>query len=273
MRIDCKMFPAKLDFPPATRDVGSLTGDEKLVRLTADVAGFGKLIDHPAMRALWCFGVDDKRLAVISRCESLEALYIEEARVRDLAPLAALRRLDVLCVDGATKVDSLAWLSRISPLSQLRLQHFPLVSTLAPVVAQPGIRALEVSGSMWARMKVDSFRPLSGLPGLRLLYLTNIAALDGSIQPLADLEQLRELHIAGFYEWQEFARLAGLRPDIVCSWFQPFVEFAHQKCDKCGGNLVMLTGKRQPSLCPSCHSDRIQRHVDRFMRVQREAAQ
>jgi hypothetical protein len=36
--IDCKLFPAKLDFPPAVGDVGCLAGDEEAVRLMGDIS-------------------------------------------------------------------------------------------------------------------------------------------------------------------------------------------------------------------------------------------
>ncbi|MGE3673610.1 MAG: hypothetical protein AB7K71_28305, partial [Polyangiaceae bacterium] len=132
---------------------------------------------------------------------------------------------------------------------------------------------LDVSGSMWTRMSVDSFKPLADLTELRILYLTNIVSLDGSIQPLAKLKNLRELHTGNFYGWQEFALLAGSRPDIECSWFKPLTELPFQACEECQNNLVMLTGRRQPNLCPKCNADRVQKHVGRFMELKREAAQ
>lgn len=270
--MDCRLFPAKIDFPPAVEDIGALSGDETALRLKADVSGFEDLGDHAAVRTLWCFRIDAGRLAVLAELEGLEALYIEDLRVDDLSPLSALTRLDVLGVDGAAKVESLDWLGRLCPLSELRLQHFPRVHSLEPLTGQRGLEALDVSGSTWTRMKVQSFTPLSQLRELRTLYLTNTQCLDGSLRALATLQRLRELHIAGFYDWREFAMLSGLRPDIECSWFRPYLELDHQRCDVCGSSLVMLTGKGQPTLCPSCQADRVERHVARFQRAADEAA-
>ncbi len=273
MSIACKLFPAKLDFPNAVKDLSSLSGEETTVRLTADAVGFHEIAGHPGVRTLWCCGIDESRLATIVQCERLEALYLEDVRATDLVDLAAVRRLSVLSVDGATKVNALEWLARLAPLSQLRLQHFPQVRTLEPLAAQGQLEALDVSGSMWTRMKVGSFAPLGDLSNLRLLYLTNIAAHDGSLRPLARLKQLQELHVARFYSWQEFAALAGSLPGVNCSWFAPFVTFESQSCDACNGSLVMLTGKRQPTICPRCSADRVRRHVDRFTRGVQQAAQ
>lgn len=78
---------------------------------------------------------------------------------------------------------------------------------------------------------------------------------------------------AQFYDWEQFARLSRLRPEIRCEWFKPFVELKHQSCRACGGQLVLLTGKRQPTLCRQCQADRILRHEERFLRLAKEAAQ
>lgn len=273
MSIECKLFPAKLDFPLATEDAARLVGGEHAIRLTAGVVGFDRLASHTAVRVLWCSGVDHERLEILAHCEQLEALYLEDVRVPHLDALVALGELDVLGVDGAAKVESLDWLGHMHSLSQLRLQGLPRINSLEALSAQVKLEALDVSGSMWTRMKVDTFTCLSELRELRVLYLTNIQCLDGSLDVLAGLPHLQELHIAGFYRWEEFARLSGLRSDIRCDWFKPFLELEHQSCDTCGGPLVLLTGKGQPTLCRQCKAGRIQRHVDRFLRVAHEAAQ
>jgi hypothetical protein len=272
MSTDCKLFPAKLQLPPATQDAARLVGDEPSIRLTADVVGFDLLAHHTAVRVLWCFGIDQERVEILAECKQLEALYLEDVRVPQLEALGALEKLEVLGVDGATKIVSLDWLDRMPALTQLRLQGLPRVHSLEPITAQVKLRALDVSGSMWTRMKVDSFASLSALRELRTLYLTNIECRDGSLDVLAGLPYLEELYIAGFYGWEVFARLSGLRPDIRCGWFKPFLEIEHQRCDVCGGQLVLLTGKGQPTLCRQCKADRIQKHVDRFLRVAGEAA-
>lgn len=270
--MNSRLFPAKIGFPPAVEDIGDLSGDEPLVRLQRDAVGIEHLANHRALRTLWCSGIDAERLEALARCEQLEELYLEDVRGHDLEPLTALTRLEVLGIDGATKVESLDWLDGVRPLLELRLQHFPRVRSLEPLASQPELRALDVSGSTWGRMRVAWFSPLSALRGLRLLYLTNIQCRDGSLRVIAGLDQLTELHIAGFHDWQEFATLSGLSPDIRCDWFEPFVELGHEACAVCGTPLVMLTGKRQPTLCPRCNANRVERHVNRFLRARKKAA-
>ena len=130
MDFDCKLFSAKLGFPQATEDVGQLSGDEAMIRLTAKSVGFDQLSSHPTVQALWCFGFDRRMLEALSGCEQLEALCMEQVRLRHLEPLGALGKLDVLGVDGATKVGELDWLGQVRPLSQLRLQDLPRVRSL-----------------------------------------------------------------------------------------------------------------------------------------------
>ena len=139
------------------------------------------------------------------------------------------------------------------------------------LLEQARLRVLEVSGSMWTRMLVESFEPLGELTALENLYLTNIQAADGSLRPLGRLKNLHELHLANFHEWKQFAELSGSLPSTACSWFAPFLVFSDSHCESCEAELVMLTGKGQPTICPRCKRDRVERHRHRFEKAAQQA--
>lgn len=271
MTTEIKIHPAKLDFPEATQDLSTLTGTETLLSLTAKVEGFERLADLRELRTLWCSGIDAFRLDIIQRCEHLEALYIEDVRTTSLDGLRRLSKLSVLSINGATKVESLKWLDQLPPLAQLHLEHFPRVRDLSALRFHPHLHVLDVSGSMWTRMKVESFQPIGDLRDLRILYLTNIQAADGSLRPLRNLKKLSELNIADSYKWQEFAELSASLRDTECSWFEPFMNDFGERCDSCGTDLVMLTGKGQPTVCPRCRRDRVEAHTKRFENAAQQA--
>jgi Leucine-rich repeat (LRR) protein len=266
------MILSTLDYPPATTHVGDLVGDETRVCLFRDCTGFERLRELRSLRELRCSGITPARLDVLAACDQLRVLDLAAVRVSDLEPLSALGHLQWLRIDGATKVESLGWLERLPALSQLSLEGFSRVTSLEALGTQTDLEALDVSGSMWTRMTVRSFSPLAGMDRLRGLSLLNIKALDDSLDVLAELPALERLDIARFSHWSAFARLAGRRPDVRCSWFDPYVRFAGQVCSSCGQKLVMLTGRRQPTLCPSCDAPRVGRHAARFQQVAREAA-
>lgn len=271
MTTEPKIHPNLLDFPEATGDLSTLTGTETILRLTGKAEGFELLADLHELRTLWCSAIDTSRIDIIQQCSNLEALYIEEVRAKSLEGLERLSKLSVLSIEGATRVGSLDWLAQLPPLTQLRLEHFPTVGDLSALRSHPHLDVLDVSGSMWTRMKVESFQPVGDLLDLRILYLTNIQATDGSLRPLRKLVKLSNLNIASFYTWQEFAGLSAFLRDTECSWFAPFVDCSWQRCDSCGTHLVLLTGKGLPTVCPQCRRDRVETHAERFQKVAQQA--
>lgn len=270
MTTTCQIHPSIQTFPPATHDLSTLTGTETALRLTAKVKGFERLTDLPDLRTLWCFNIDTTRLEIIRRCKRLKTLYIEAAKTTKLGDLGQLSDLKILSIDGASKVDSLDWLAHIPPLTQLRIQHFPRLDNLKALRFQPDLHVLEVSGSLWTSMRVESFQPIGNLAELRILYLTNIHTADGSLRPLAKLKNLDLLVTAGFHDWQEFAALSAALPDTQCSWFAPFVA-GTGRCESCGTDLVMPTGRGQRQACPQCKRSQVEAHVLRFQNAAQRA--
>ena len=94
-----------------------------------------------------------------------------------------------------------------------------------------------------------SLAPLASLRGLRFLHLANLKPKDDSLAPLTKLRDLEELSCAGFYPWQEFARLARALPSTECSWFQAASEVSYAPCNHCGAQSVMLAHSRASKNC------------------------
>jgi hypothetical protein len=260
------LFPARGGFPPAIADVAEAAADARDVRLMSKAAQFDRLADLGGLERLWCFTLDDERVAAVARCASLRRLYLEEVRTAHLAPLASLRRLEVLGIDGATKVTTLDDLTHLPALRGLAAIHFPKVRTLDPLRALRQLEALSVGGGMWTRMTVESLAPLAALTELRFLDLGNLKASDGSLAPLAALTQLRELDLPNFYPVSELVQLARALPHTKCTWFEGVLEVRSLKCDRCGSSKVMLAGKGARTLCSSCDAERIAAHRALFAR-------
>jgi hypothetical protein len=260
-----ELFPAMAGFPDALADVAEAPPASCDVRLISKVARFDRLATLPAIERLWCFSINAARLETLARCRSLRRLYLEELRVPQLGPLTALAGLEVLAVDGATKVSSLDELATFSGLRGLAIVGFPRVASLAALSTLEGLEALAVAGGMWKRMTVDTLAPLGVLTGLRYLHLANLKPHDESLAPLAALTNLRELELPNFYPAAEFARLARALPQTECAWFAGGMR-TPLPCPRCGSATVLLTGKGMPRLCSSCDAERIARHQALFAR-------
>jgi len=261
------LYPALVGFPPAVAVVPDAPSDVTDMRLVADARGWERLPECRSLARLWCFRVNQQRLAVITQCRSLKRLYLEGIRA-PLHGLAELTNLVVLSLDSAPLLSSLDEIPTHAPLEGLSITNAPKVSDLTPIRDRHQLRALNVSGGMWSRMTVDSLDPLGGLTRLRSLDLLNLKVRDESLEALGSLVGLKELNLANFYPLREFARLSARLKHTQCSWFRPTVDLPNVRCPRCGKtSLVVLTGKGTRTMCRSCDTERIRRHEDLFQEL------
>lgn len=247
--------------PPDTISLRLISGAKKLELLPS--------FKH--LKSLWCFDINDDKLEFISRCQSIESLYIENLRTPNLGRLRNLINLKLLGIETCSKPTSLDAIAGLKSLSGLAITHFKNVHDLGPLAELSSLRALAVGGSMWTRMNVNSFKPLEGLRNLEFLSLTNIKALDESLRPLGELINLKRLDIANFYPMREFAWLSQKLKSTECSWFEPFVDLRLWQCQKCSrSTMLMLTGKRKSRLCKLCDAGALEDHVQNWTQVTRK---
>ena len=192
-------------------------------------------------------------MPILTSCTQLSDLYLEQLSTSDLRFVEAFEQLNILRLDGATRVTDLRPLARFKTLRGLGIQHFPRLQTLEPLAELTGLISLEVSGSVWTRMSVESLEPFGRLTSLRFLALTNLEARDALLAPLARLTSLEELSLANFYPAEEMARLSAALPATSCDWFRPFLVVGWQSCKVCGGELLMPTGKGKRTFCAQCN--------------------
>lgn len=267
------LFPHLASFPDALTDVKEASSNVTDLRLVSAVKNFEHILGLSKLKRLWCFGLTDKRLGIVSQCRSLERLYLDGLRYENMDALARLPGLTVLSVDSATKVLSFADLGRLASLRGLSIVNFPKVHSLSPLRELRHLEALVVAGSIWARMTVDTLDPIAGLTDLRFLNLTNLKARDESLEPLANLQSLEVLDLPNFYPVAEFARLAARLKRTRCTWFDPVTPLATVTCPKCeGGTLVKPTGKGKPLLCSRCDESRLKAHSDTFNALRTNAS-
>jgi len=269
-----RIFPSRLKWPITTNNVGDANPNTEALRLVSKAVGFDKLFELKQLSALWCFGIDQKKLNQISNCKSLTKLYLDyQLRFDDLGPLHKLSLLDVLRLDSCSRISSLEALEQLGQLTGLAIENFKNVHNITPLSKLTNLRELAVEGSIWTRMKINSLEPITSLTNLEYLSLSNLKVIDNSLAPLHDLKNLKQLLTANFYPSAEFARLAGKLPGCECQWFEPFVSTTLH-CDKCGmATRVILSGKGTSMLCSRCDAEKLQRHVDEFERIKKRASE
>jgi hypothetical protein len=267
------IFPAELEWPPGVDDIMKVPLDASSLRLVSGAKRLEQLPALKTLKALWCFDIDEKNLRSICECTSLESIYIGNIKTENFGCLRNLPNLKILGLDGCSRATSLREFGRFQSLSGLAITHFKNVHDLGPLAVLRFLRALAVSGSIWTRMRVESFRPLGELRSLEFLALTNIKAEDESLRPLEGLTNLTQLDIANFYPVEEFAWLSRRLRSTECAWFQPYIEMENINCKKCErATMVLFTGKRKPLLCSQCDKKAFEKHVRVWNELSEKAA-
>lgn len=143
--------------------------------------------------------------------------------------------------------------------------NLPKVREIQPLARLKDLRELAVTGSVWARMNIHSFEPLTEISGMEFLHLTNINPADAFLKPLENLQRLKQLDIANSFSMEDFAKLAAVLPETNCIWFKPYVQISFEHCKKCEKEtMVMLTGKRKSSICSNCDVQKLTKHIEAF---------
>jgi hypothetical protein len=179
------------------------------------------------------------------------SLTVMDYRLDSLAPLARLRGLEVLKIQGALAVRDLAPLSALATLRSL-------VMATPPGSDRSG-RTIEVS----------SLAPLTALTALERLVLTGVRPLDGDLQVLGRMTHLRELDVsAPGFALEDFARLAAALPATAGRCLVPhFTIPGLGFCRTCKGQQVMLNAappRARKWLCPACQPKPLAAHVARW---------
>jgi hypothetical protein len=185
--------------------------------------------------------------------------------------LGDLTSLEHLLVRWANHLSDLSWLDRLPHLRTLYLEDMNRLD-LDTLPELRTLEALHVGGGMWSTLKVSSLAPLTRLPALRHLTLSNVKPLDGSLVPLHALTELRQLSLPNFFAVEECARLAAALPHTRGRILGPIYTEPSTRakgspafaCARCGGPRVMLTGRPALLLCPSCDAARIAKRVARW---------
>jgi hypothetical protein len=207
---------------------------------------------------------------------NLEGLYIKWSAISSLAPIAGLKRLAHLHLGGAPSATHIEALSQLPALVSLDVTNVRAAGDLRFLRGLTKLRELWIGGdsNSLKPLLIESLAPLTALRELELLTLTTVRLVDGSLAPLAELPRLIHLGLANMFPMEEYAWLAGRRPDIQCDRFEPsYGPNESLRCKACGQySLFALTGKGKPWLCQHCDAERLALHNAGFRALVKAAA-
>jgi len=176
-----------------------------------------------------------------------------------LEPLAGLTKLEVLLVQDANRLRSLAGIESLR-----NLREFVMATA-------PG------SDGSGAFIDIESFKPLATLDRLERGSTLHVRPRDGDIAPFMSMTGLKAIDIADVpaFPVEDYARLAAALPDATGRCLQSdFVIEGVGRCRKCQGQQVFLTGPAPGTrrrLCPACDEKALSRHRARWTIAYEEA--
>lgn len=155
---------------------------------------------QPGLRRLWLHSrVPQALFDSVCQQHQLEGLYIKWSGITDLRAIAGLTHLQHLHLCAASVTD-LSPLAHLKALHSLSLEGLYKVSDYAAVGELSQLRSLSICGDGVAsnrKAPLATLQPLTRLTALHALWLVWVTLEQGSYAELAVLRELRQLKLIG----------------------------------------------------------------------------
>ena len=253
-------------------DIGLAPDDATFIATNGSATHLARIAELTKLEALWSHSASRGLFEAARHAPSLRAIYVYQFRQLAEVSLGGAPKLEHLMLSWAPKLEDLSFLTELPALRTIYLEDMKRLD-LSTLPELPHVTGLHLGGGMWSALRFDSLEPITRLPRLRYLRLSNVRPNDGRLEPLSRLRHLSELDLPNFFELEEIARLSGALPDVKSNTltpvFAPFdggvlPEHSPYRCERCGGRKQMMTGKPASLLCPACDGKKMQRRIARW---------
>ena len=220
---NCRLeYKVEIDWTSLPKHTNTLEGipeNVESMRFRREKRSHRGISHFTCLRQLVAFCVNQECLEEISNLPQLETLYLDQLTATDIGCLGRCRSLRHLVIKGGTKIPSLSWIPTLPPLESFLLENVKKLCDISGIESLSSLRAFGFEGSMWSTQRVASFQPITQLPHVEALFLTNCRPNADGLQPLHRMRHLRYLDIAAFFPDTEFVALRHALPDLQCQWF------------------------------------------------------
>lgn len=245
------------------QDLADLDRATTEVAIARDTRSAHLVDEFTQLRRLWVGNGDARTMERVAGLSSLEVLVLVACRgeLPNGFQLPNLRTLLLLDSAEVTCLDPLATLTHVEILGVAGCSQ---LHDYSPLGSLRGLKQLEIGSSRhYQKASAASLSFLAPLQDLEHLAVFFASIADGSIDAIADLQQLRTLEISSTFSRESMARLAAKLSATSCEWFKGWQSLG--TCPKCNTeSLVMLTGKGQRNLCRTCQSERFATKIEEW---------
>lgn len=250
--------------PEFVNDLADVDENSTELLIRGKTKNIERLKSFSNLTKLWIYKVNQKEFNTILSLVNPKMLHMYELRVEDLSIISSLKDVEVLALEWNTKAQSLWDLSKNTFLKSLSITDFSKLNDIAPLQKNTGLELLQLSGGIWNSLNLNTLQPLRYLKNLKYLGLSNIKVKDESLEPISELEGLKELEISNQFPTEEYARLSVTLPNTKCYCFEPYIFLSSPIDDK----DVMVVGKRKPFLNSKVDVKKLQKYEEQFKAYQ-----
>ncbi|PEN53774.1 internalin [Bacillus toyonensis] len=257
------MFPIG-EQPNILKDLVEINNDVQELAISGKTKNI-ELLGELKIRDLWIFAVNQKQFDKIMTYVNPEVLYVYEMRVENLSKLQEMSNLRALYLCWNTKNTNLWDLRYNKNLSYLLIEDFSKLEDLTPIKDGQNLEGLYLGGGIVKALNVKTLDPIGELVQLNALTLMNIKVKDLSLEPLMNLEGLKQLNLSNQFPMEEYAKLSVVLQNTECEFFKPYVH-----TDSIGGKDIMMIGRKRPFLNSKTDFEKIRKYEQEFKRIQEE---
>lgn len=204
--------------------------------------------------------INQNELEKICTYLKVNRLEFKGLTAKDWSPLQKVSGLTELMVIWALNVVNLSPLTNI-PLTNLCIRDTKRLTDLGPISDIKTLEVFDFSGGTGTKNTAETLVPLSHLPKLKKLTLTNLKVTESGLKPLINCKVLSELRISNQFQTEEYAYLTAKMPGVKCDKFAAYETYKPYDAMQ---NDVMITGSRKPLLNSKNDAARIQKYEDAF---------
>jgi len=206
------------DWPECITSVNNVPINSKKVSFYREKNSHKSISEFSSIKKLLAKQVNQDYLNEISKLENLEYLEIQILTAEDLKPLADLKKLQTLKLEGVRKANEFCFLEKMESLTKLFIENSKNISFLSFLSKTHNLVALGIEGGMYTKQKIDSLEPISRLNKLEALFMSSVQLKDKNLDYLATIPNLKYLGAARFAPKSSFESLRKNMPKLICNW-------------------------------------------------------
>lgn len=204
------------------------TTEARIVTISSDDEHWKQIFELPRLEELTLHEASKEQIEAISSLTHLKRLRITHARLKNIDFVAGLENLEECVFEYVSGFSDLSPFAQLSKLKSLHFENLRRVSDFGGLSGMTGLKYLYITGTLDWNQPIENFGFLRNLPSLEVLHLgwiTNKADYP-ALKALTDLKNLKRIEISrDHFSTAEYAFLELALPHVEGATSDLFWEY------------------------------------------------